>query len=288
MPQDTTNPAAHAKAVAIFTPSANDRAFEAAERVRFKILGMHYADVGPEWSSQGRLETDYVHHLAFALSGSAFVIHEGKTMELRPGFAYWLHGNTPVRRKCPRRFELYYLRFRCEWHEGVDALLDWPGRRPIFLGRWDTRQLPQEWRRPSLSTNAILRLRGMLGLWLAEHFEGLDEFITHHRKAHARFGKVLRHIEEQCDASVRVEDLARLHGSSLSAFSRMFTRSMRISPKLYMNRKLNETACRMLLDSDQSLAGVAASLRFSDEYDFNRFFTRMNGIPPGIYRRRFR
>jgi len=45
-----------------------------------------------------------------------------------------------------------------------------------------------------------------------------------------------------------------------------------------------EEARRLLRRTDRSLARIADDLGFSDEYHFNREFSRLAGIPPGAYR----
>ena len=52
------------------------------------------------------------------------------------------------------------------------------------------------------------------------------------------------------------------------------------------NRKLNQAACGLLNDRTLSIKAIAEKLRFSDEYYFTRFFTKMNGVPPAAYRKR--
>jgi AraC-like DNA-binding protein len=47
--------------------------------------------------------------------------------------------------------------------------------------------------------------------------------------------------------------------------------------------RLNE-ARRLLRHTDKPLAEVAATLGFTDEYYFNREFSRLAGLPPGAYR----
>ena len=37
------------------------------ERLRVHLVGIFYAEVGPEWSSGGKQETDYLHHIDLSL-----------------------------------------------------------------------------------------------------------------------------------------------------------------------------------------------------------------------------
>ena len=270
----------------VFAQSSHAVILDEAFRLRLKFLGMYYARVDQGWDSRGRLESDCAHHIMFVMSGFGRVRHQQQSMELVPGFAYWCPANHPVARECPEQMELYYIRFRCEWFEGIDALLNWPSRQHLCLGPWDMPTLTREWSEPKLSLNALLRLQGFIRLWMAEHFPNLDDFLAHHQSAYVRFGEILQKLEDSCNASIQIEDLAKLHGSSLSAFSRAFTRSLGLSPKAYLNLKINESACHLLLNSHEPLKIISEKLHFADEFYFNRFFTKMNGIPPAGYRRR--
>lgn len=286
MLRDTTNPRAHATAVPIFTEESHRALLQTSSDIRFCLLGLFHANVGPEWSSAGREETDYVHHIAFVVKGEAEVVHRGFPLELRPGFAYWLHGNTPVERRCHKHLEHYFLKFHCEWFQGIDALLDWPDRRPFCLGRWNVAESSAGWMNQKPTLSALLAIQGQLRIWVAKHFPTLDETISTRHQAAVRFGRVLRALEDQCDAGIRVRDLAKMDGSSPEAFSIAFSRALGMSPKNYLNRKLNQNACRLIKDTDLSVKAIASELHFSDEYYFTRFFTKMNGVPPCVFRKR--
>lgn len=258
-----------------------------ARGLRFEIIGLHYADVGPEWSSQGRAECDALHHINLVCSGTASVTLDGKELKLRPGQAYWFPGNTPMIRQCSRRYEVLYLMFRCEWHPGIDLLLDWPKRRPVCLGAWNQKEWQTAWRtgRPP-TANTCLRLQSQLGLWISQAVPDLDKIISRHLQIHARFKDALSHIGQHLGARLLIADVAKAHGTTLHAFSLAFARALGLSPKAYVNRCLNEAIIRQLINTGNPLKQIAAELGFADEQYFSRFFTKMNGVPPARYRQR--
>lgn len=285
-PRDTTDPNTYRQVRAFFDRSQDSLAPRATLlRLFFDIVGFFQSEVGPSWSSGGRQETDYFHHIHLAIAGSAEVIHNGTPLVLEPGWAYFLPGNTPVARHCAKYYSLFFLKCRCEWLPGVDLLIDWPDRRPARLGRWD----PHDWKPPaapseSLSANVLLKWQGLLTSWFADAYPNLDEILQKHLSGHSRFAVVLDCIEQQLGADLRVEDLAKAHGTSLHAFSMAFMRGLGISPKAFLNRRLNQEAIRLVLNPDIPIKEVAARLRFSDEFYFSRFFSKMNGRSPTQYR----
>ena len=59
-----------------------------------------------------------------------------------------------------------------------------------------------------------------------------------------------------------------------------------MSPKAYLNRRLNQEAIKLLICSDAPVKEVAYKLKFADEYYFSRFFKKLNGVSPTPYRSR--
>jgi AraC-like DNA-binding protein len=285
--RDTTDPATRTRLVPLITEQTRPHGLDRAASLRFRLVGLYHSRVDREWSSGGRAETDVFHYIHFACAGQARIRQDVTVFELRPGEAHWLSGNTPVVREPARDYEAYVLKFRCESSTGADILLDWPGRGPRHLGPWDRDSWEPLWSDPARGTEACLALQGWLRLWLARAFPDLDAIIARHHQRFAAFANVLQALETKLGADLRVSDLAKVHGTSLHAFSMAFERGVGLSPKAYLNRRLNEEACDLLLNSDQRIKELARHLRFSDEFYFSRFFKKMNGVSPVAYRQRF-
>lgn len=286
--QDTTNPSSHRGFKTLFSEMGSQKEFELVTRFRIHLIGLYYNEVGPEWSSGGREESDFLHHVDLVCSGRRQVVHLGTVTELAPGWAWFLPGCTPVERRCGERCCVYFLKFRCEWLPGVDPLLDWPERRPLRLGRWKEEGFRDLWKpgHPPDSKSLFL-LQAQLYSWLAESLPSLENIIFEHVKSHGRFEPVFNVIEERLGADLRVEELAASMKLPLHAFSVAFSRSVGMSPKAYLNRRLNQEAIKLLIRSDAPVKEVAFKLGFADEFYFSRFFKKLNGSPPSPYRRRF-
>jgi AraC-like DNA-binding protein len=81
-----------------------------------------------------------------------------------------------------------------------------------------------------------------------------------------------------------VELLARRVGLSRPAFARQFLRMVHLSPMRYLTRRRMRRSAELLLESDASIAEVAALVGYQSEFAFNRAFKRYHQLPPGVYR----
>lgn len=283
--QDTTNPMSSIGAKTLFSENDMQKKLHIVENFHIRLIGMYSSHGGPEWSSQGQMESDFLHHIDLIISGRRQVVHNGKVIELEPGWAWYLPGCTPVERRCRETFKVYFLKFRCEWLPGVDPLLDWPERKPIRLGRWHESSFFKDWRfERGHEVKNILLLQSQIQSWLAKSLPDLDCIILNHIRTHGRFKPVFDLIEDHLGADLRIETLAAALRLPVDAFSRAFARSTGLSPKAYLNRRLNQEAIKLLIRSDALIKEVADELRFADEYYFSRFFKKLNGVPPVDYR----
>jgi len=286
--KDTTNPSSHHGCQTIISETVARNELDLVERFRIHIIGLYHAEVGPSWSSNGRQEGDFLHHIDLVCTGRLQVVHDGKVSELAPGWAWLLPGCAPVERRCLESGHLYFIKFRSEWLAGVDPLLDWPERQPLRLGRWDEAMIHNLRRADgSPDTKSLLVLQSQIYHWLAQSLPDLGQIISTHVQTHSRFEQVFELMETRLGADLQVCDLAAVMNLPLSAFSMSFSRCVGMSPKAWLSRRMNQEAIKRLIQSDAPIKDVAQQLRFADEYHFSRFFKRLNGIAPSSYRQKF-
>lgn len=286
---DTTDPSAHAGMRTLVSDAGSARETGLAEKFRIHLLGMYFARIGPDWSSGGKLQGDYLHHVDVSLSGHRQVVCGRQVHDLAPGQVWFLPGNTPVERRCEEPCEVLYFKLSCEWLAGVDPLLDWPGRVPRLAGECDVSDW-KKWIDPGCSIGMadLLLLRGRLLAWLARAIPELDDVVSRHLASHTQFARVFDLIERDLGADLRLKSLAAAYGTTIEAFSMAFARGTGMSPKDYIIRRLNQEALQLVINTDLRMKEVAEKLRFADEFYFSRFFKRLNGCSPSAYRSRLR
>jgi AraC family transcriptional regulator len=81
-----------------------------------------------------------------------------------------------------------------------------------------------------------------------------------------------------------VDALAKESGLSRAHFYRLFERSTRMTPHVYLNLLRMELAVRSVVHTDESLAAVSDNLGFSAPGHFSRFFRDHAGVNPSEFR----
>jgi AraC-like DNA-binding protein len=82
-------------------------------------------------------------------------------------------------------------------------------------------------------------------------------------------------------------DLAERCGLSIGHFARAFRQSFGSSFHKYLLEERVKRAQKLLRESNASLKQIALEIGYSDQPTFTESFTRVVGMPPGKYRRRF-
>ena len=97
--------------------------------------------------------------------------------------------------------------------------------------------------------------------------------------------KVKAHIEDNLDATVRVEDFTAITRLSARYFSCAFKRSFGEPPHAYLVRRRIEKAQEMMLTTDETLSQIALACGLSDQAHLSRLFRRATGATPNAWRR---
>jgi AraC-like DNA-binding protein len=126
-----------------------------------------------------------------------------------------------------------------------------------------------------------------------------SHLIHHHGSAEAGRERLVgglspkhkRIIQEAVSASldrvITIEDIASQCGISIGHFARAFRQSFGTSFHKSLLESRIERGKQLLLDTDDSLKAIACQVGYADQRTFTESFTRVVGMAPGRYRRRF-
>lgn len=101
-----------------------------------------------------------------------------------------------------------------------------------------------------------------------------------------RVSAVVQWIRDNAAEPLRVEDLARRAGLSVSAFHRTFRAVTGSSPLQFQKQLRLATARRILASRNTSVTQVAFDVGYESAAQFNREYRRLFGAPPGRDRNR--
>ena len=119
---------------------------------------------------------------------------------------------------------------------------------------------------------------------------GQQQYSTHLAAQEAvspTLGDLLSYIADEAAADLSVAALAERASMSERSFQRLFTREVGVSPGKYVERTRIDAARRLLEQTDDGVAGIAAQCGFANAETFHRSFKRQVGVTPNEYRRRF-
>jgi AraC-like DNA-binding protein len=196
-----------------------------------------------------------------------------------------LPANCPLECSCDKRYEQYFLTFQVEWANGVE--LFFRDHSPVRMGTWMPSEFIHEWKKRPLPLNAYWRLQAVVQKLFAETVTDIETIMKEQYEFQTHFSDGFKFIDKNLSAHISVLDLAHVHGVSAKVFSRAFSDSFGLTPRKYLNNRLNVKALELVVGSDFAMAKIADKLGFNDEYYFNRFFSKMNCVSPFKYRKKF-
>ncbi|MFS0724247.1 helix-turn-helix domain-containing protein [Paenibacillus sp. 1P07SE] len=96
----------------------------------------------------------------------------------------------------------------------------------------------------------------------------------------------IRHfIEQHANQPLTLEQMSRLCGMSVSAFTAKFRAATGSSLVDYKHQIQIRDACRLLMETDRKMTDIAYTVGFGDISFFNKIFKKHRGMTPREYRR---
>jgi AraC-like DNA-binding protein len=98
-----------------------------------------------------------------------------------------------------------------------------------------------------------------------------------------RLDRVFVWLHSHYSERVQVPVLADLACLSVSAFHRLFLRTTRVSPLVYVSRLRIGRACALLIEGRLKIAAIANEVGYESLAQFNKEFRRHKGMPPRAF-----
>ena len=103
-----------------------------------------------------------------------------------------------------------------------------------------------------------------------------------------RIARALERLRKDFDRPLRIEDIARELGMSVSGFHHHFRAVTAMSPRQFQKRMRLQEARRLMLAEDLDAASAGYRVGYSDASHFTRDYKRLFGAPPMPYVERLR
>ena len=93
----------------------------------------------------------------------------------------------------------------------------------------------------------------------------------------------IKYIQFNYSHDISIDDIAKAVGVSRSHLYRVFMSNVGQSPIDYLTSYRISEACSLLKNSSLSIAEIAVSVGFFDQFYFSRVFKKVKGVPPSKY-----
>ncbi len=98
-------------------------------------------------------------------------------------------------------------------------------------------------------------------------------------------GKATHYMNEHLSEKLSLSDICGYLGYSESYFTRVFTKEVGCSPIAYLMRLKVERARNLLANTSLKINQIAFMLGFDDPYYFSKFFSKITGYSPRLFRK---
>jgi AraC family transcriptional regulator len=97
--------------------------------------------------------------------------------------------------------------------------------------------------------------------------------------------RTVAYIEANLGSKLAIREMADLVALSKCHFSRAFKQTLGTSPMAYVAVRRVERAKLLMASTGQRLTEIALACGFADQSHLNRYFRRIVGVSPGLWRR---
>jgi AraC-like DNA-binding protein len=251
-------------------------------KVQFKILEHGYLKAGSDWKFM-QLSSPF-NRLYFVLKGTAGIHCGSEHIRLEPGKMYLIPLNNTCDYICSNILNKFYIHFRLEFIPGHDLFEGYKPCEGLPFEEYLVRELIDSGRQGDI--NGLLNCKGILLSCISRFIQENSEHLQEQIKLSSKYEKLYGYIMNNCNAELRVTEIARYMNLPLVNLSKNFKNDMGTTLKKFLDGKIIQKAEEMLLVTDKAVKEIAFELKFSDEFHFSRFFKRYTGLSPSLYRQR--
>lgn len=92
-------------------------------------------------------------------------------------------------------------------------------------------------------------------------------------------------LNSRFSEELTTEELAKTAGLSMSQFERLFRKTFNTSPRQYLQHIRIMHACRLLVETEETISAIAQQCGFYDHSHFTKAFVARKGMLPSVFRK---
>ena len=247
--------------------------------------GLERCAPGQTWGPGTR--DHYLIHLV--VSGKGVFEVGGRTYEVTPGDLFFARPSQLIRYTADETqpWEYSWVGFNGACAHKLAAQLPFTDTAPVH----HTQDL--EGMRAALSSISSSRglqpqdeaaMVGYLYLFISALMRETSESRPHSTSSSSQYVlNAIKYIQFNYSHDISIDDVAKSGSVSRSHLYRVFMLNVGKSPIDYLTEYRVNEACKLLRGGTLSIAEVAASVGFLDQFYFSRVFKRAKGVPPSKY-----
>lgn len=279
----------------------------------FSLLNVDYVQLGSSWNYQNVTSTFYRIYLID--DGSGVLYNPASSCTLEKGYLYMVPSFTTCNYNCRDYLSQYYISFIEDAPDGTSLFAD--NRRILkvpaiaadleYFKRilelnpnrglkrsedpkvYEKYPVLQSFREMNnyMQLSAYVETQGLL-LQLLSRFLTPDCFELSTSMIHSKISDAINYIQTNLHKPITVAMLAQRANQNADYFSRLFKETTGERPLSYIQLKRVERAQSLLVNTDLSLAEIAAETGFENLSYFTRIFKEKAGQTPGEYKKNHR
>ncbi|SHM49540.1 transcriptional regulator, AraC family [Chitinophaga jiangningensis] len=283
---------------------------QVAAQPKFILLNVGRAVHQADWNWRN-ISSPFI-RLHFVESGTAQLIHDNATYDLKKNHLYLTPAYTNHGYKCEGPLTLYYIHIyeEADSQASLFELLDFPVelkadplvvqliRRLAAINPGRGLQQFDPWAYDNMSTlvkNIAIQKSMPTGYDMEVQgiiHQLLSRFLLHasdkKNNIDQRILQSLQYIRTNLHQPISLETLAATCFLTKDHFIRLFKQHIGCTPGKYIQEKKIEKAQRIMMTQDVTIKDLAYSLGFENNSYFNRFFRKMTGENPGSRKKKIR
>ena len=226
--------------------------------------GLERCAPGQTWGPG--IRDHYLIHLVVSGKGTFEV--GGKTFEVVPGDLFFARPSQLIRYSADEQqpWEYSWVGFNGACAHKLAAQLPFTDTAPVH------------------HTQDEAAMVGYLYLFISALMKETSETRPHNASSSNQYVlNAIKYIQFNYSHDISIDDVAKSVGVSRSHLYRVFMLNVGKSPIDYLTEYRINEACKLLRAGNLSIAEVAISVGFFDQFYFSRVFKRAKGMPPSKY-----